>query len=128
MLAAGEACLAAVPGSNLDPWTLFYSCPTASVTQFFQAVAAAAGQRGLQPGRAAAEHGGVAQLAKALAAALGGAQQQRATQQQFHGAALNAAIAALDEPELAAGADVRIALAALADACCRFGSMLGAGC
>ena len=121
VLAAGTACMASVTGSGeRDAPTVFYSCPTTTVTQFFQQLAAAAAPLGRSPGRAAADHAAVSQLARGLATAVGGALAQRAQQQQFVPAALNAAVAGVDEPELAAGADVRIALAALADACCRW--------
>ena len=121
VLAAGAACTAAVAGSGeRDAATVFFSCPTATVTQCFQQLAAAAAPLGRTPGRAAADHAAAAQLARGLTTALDGAMAQRAQQQQFFPAALNAAVAGLDEPELAAGADVRIALAALADSCCRW--------
>lgn len=121
VLAAGTACMAAVAGSgDRDAATVFYSCPTATVTQFFQQIAAAAAPLGRSPGRAAGDHVAVVQLARGLTTAVSGALAQRGQQQQFFPAALNAAVAGIDEPELAAGADVRIALAALADACCRW--------
>lgn len=121
VLAAGTACMAAVAGSgDRDAATVFYSCPTATVTQFFQQVAAAAAPLGRSPGRAAGDHVAVVQLARGLTTAVSGALSQRGQQQQFFPTALNAAVAGIDEPELAAGADVRIALAALADACCRW--------
>lgn len=128
VLAAGTACMAAVAGSgDRDAPTAFYSCPTATVTQLFQQLAAAAAALGRSPGRAAADQAAVAQLERGLGTAVESALAQRAQQQQFFPAAMNAAVAGTDEPGLAAGADVRIALAALADACCRWaGSSLQA--
>lgn len=123
--AAGQACLPAVAGSgDRSPAEVFWACPSSTVAQLFKQVAAAVGRAGRQPGAAAADLAAVAQLSKAVQVALGGAQQQRAKQQQGHGAALNAAIAGLDQPEWTAGADVRAALEALADACCRCGPCL----
>ncbi|KAI7845496.1 hypothetical protein COHA_001042 [Chlorella ohadii] len=125
VLAAGTACMAAVAGSgDRDAPTVFYSCPTATVTQFFQQLAAAAAALGRSPGRAAADQAAVAQLERGLGTAVESALAQRAQQQQFFPTAMNAAVAGSDEPELAAGADVRIALAALADACCRLQPLL----
>ena len=118
--AAGAACMAAVAGAGpRDPATVFYSVPTSTVTQFFMQLAGAADNNGRQPGQAAVDHRTSVQLNRAVTAALGGVLQQRAQQQQYFPASVNAAVAGVDEPELAAGADVRIALAALADACCR---------
>lgn len=59
-------------------------------------------------------------MASLLQAALSGAMQQRAQQQQWFGPALNAAIGGLSEPEWTAGEEARGALEALADAACRY--------
>lgn len=118
--AAGQACMAAVAGSGeRDPRAVFYSSPTATVAQFFKSVVGAVAGVGKQAGRAGADHQAVVMLSRAVTAALNGALHQRQAQQQLFPTALNAAVAGLDEPELAAGPDVRLALGALADACCR---------
>jgi hypothetical protein len=127
--AAGQACMPAVAGSgNRAPPEVFWACPSTTVAQFLKQVAAAVASKGKQPGAAAADLAAVAQLSKAVQVALGGAMQRRAHQQQWHGAALNAAVAGLDEPEWTAGADVRAALEALADACCRCATVRSSQC
>lgn len=117
--AAGAACKSGQLEGERDDQTICWSTPTASLTALFAALAEYATSCGREPGRAAAGHHAVHQLSRALVAALGGMRQQRMQQAQYFPAALNAAVAGVDEPELAAGADVRIALGAMADACCR---------
>lgn len=118
-VAAGRAAAVAVAGAgDRSALDLFFACPLTTVPQFLREVAAAAAPLGTQPGRAAADHEVSAQLSKAVQAALSGAMQQRAQQQQWFGPALNAAIGGLSEPEWTAGEDARGALEALADAAC----------
>lgn len=125
-VAAGRAAAAAVAGAgDRSALDLFFACPLTTVPQFLRQVAAAAAGLGTQPGRAAADEDVVAQLSKAVQAALGGAMQQRAQQQQWFGPALNAAIGGLSDPEWTAGEDARGALEALADAACRLFPLLG---
>jgi predicted component of type VI protein secretion system len=58
-------------------------------------------------------------LDDAVQVALSGALAQRASQQQLFPAAINAAVAGLNDPELTTSSDVCAALQALAEACCR---------
>ncbi|KAI3434457.1 hypothetical protein D9Q98_002534 [Chlorella vulgaris] len=126
VLAAGQAAAQYMPtaGADRDPHEVFYACPTATVEQLFKQVAAAAGAAGRQPGQAASDFEAVAQLSKALQVALSGALAQRASQQQLFPAAINAAVAGLNDPELTTSSDVCAALQALAEACCRLHPLL----
>lgn len=125
VLAAGQAAASAVAGSgDRAPLDLFYSYPLTTVPQFFAQVAAAAASLGKQPGRAAADQEAVAQLSRAVQAALGGAMQQRGHQQQWFGSALSTAVAGMNSPEWIAGALVRSALKSLAEATCRLHALL----
>jgi hypothetical protein len=126
--AAGRACAADASGGAAErergPVELFYSRPTVSTGQLLREVAAAAARAGTRPdGAAAADLEAVGQLSRGVAELLGGAAASRSEQQQQHGPALAAAVAGLDEPEWSAGGDVRAALRALADACCRCGRL-----